>query len=82
MFKDQRGEFVGQFFRVGNYESIYLCSSVELDTNFNVKGITFFNQYRRGTLEPQTLSMDGEAMFSRVLDLETIETEYRDSLMA
>lgn len=74
---EPRDEFVGQYFRVGNYESIYICSSVDLDDRFNVREIRFFNRYRHGTLEPQNISVDGNAMFSRVLNDELIAAEHR-----
>jgi len=61
-------QFVGHYFMVEGFSSIYLCSAVDLDENKNIMSITFFNRFRRGHTEPQTLTFDGRATFVRILD--------------
>jgi hypothetical protein len=77
-------QFVGNYFIVEGFESIYLCSSVDLDESNQVMSITFFNRFRHNDLEPQSLTFGGDAKFVRILDQNLIarHLEHHDTEMA
>ena len=79
---EAKNQFIGHYFMVDGFTSIYLCSTVDLDADQNVMSITFFNRFRRNENEPQTLTFDGNARFVRILDQNLIarHQEFHDKL--
>lgn len=79
---EAKNQFIGHYFMVEGFTSIYLCSAVDLDQDQNIMSITFFNRFRHDDLEPQTLTFDGYARFVRILDQNLIarHQEYHDKL--
>ena len=71
---EAKNQFIGQYFKVEGYDSLYLCSAVDLDEEQNVMSITFFNRFRQNDLEPQSLIFGGDASFSRIIDKSILDS--------
>ena len=71
---EARNQFIGQYFKVEGYDSLYLCSAVDLDEEQNVMSITFFNRFRQSDIEPQSLTFSGDAVYRKIVDLSVLDS--------